>query len=74
MTYKEIIGLIKGKFAWQEGYGSFSYSRSQRNNVINYIINQKNHHQKKSFREEYLNLLKKFEIEYDPKYLFEFND
>ena len=64
--------LIKGKFAWQEGYGSFSYSRTQRNNVINYIINQENHHQKNTFREEYLDLLNKFEIEYDPKYLFEF--
>jgi len=64
--------LIKGKFAWQEGYGSFSYSRSQRDNVINYIINQENHHQKKSFNEEYLELLNKFEIEYDAKYLFEF--
>lgn len=66
--------LIKGKFAWQEGYGSFSYSRTQRNNVINYIINQETHHQKNTFREEYLDLLNKFEIEYDPRYLFEVYD
>ena len=64
--------FVKGKFAWQEGYGSFSYSRSQRNNVINYIINQESHHQKQTFKEEYLELLNKFEIEYDPRYLFEF--
>jgi len=66
--------LVKGKFAWQEGYGAFSYARSQRDNVINYIINQETHHQKKSFREEYLDLLNKFEVKYDPTYLFEFYD
>ena len=64
--------LIKGKFQWQEGYGAFSYSRSQRNDVINYIMNQEEHHKKKTFKEEYLDLLKKFEIEFKDEYLFEF--
>ena len=64
--------LIRGKFQWQEGYGAFSYSRSQRNNVINYIMNQEEHHRTKTFREEYLELLKKFEIEYKDEYVFEF--
>ncbi|MEO8146357.1 MAG: IS200/IS605 family transposase [Bacteroidia bacterium] len=63
---------LKGKFQWQEGYGAFSYSRSQRHKVINYIMNQEEHHQNKTFREEYLEMLKKFEVKYDEKYLFEF--
>lgn len=66
--------LIKGKFSWQEGYGVFSYSRSQRNSVIQYIINQEEHHKGKTFREEYFDLLKRFEIEFDSNYLFEFYD
>lgn len=66
--------LVKGKFQWQEGYGAFSYSRSQRNDVINYIIKQEEHHGKKSFRDEYLLLLKKFDVEYNDEYLFEFYD
>ena len=61
-----------GKFHWQEGYGAFSYSKSQIDNVVNYILNQKEHHQKKSFRQEYLEFLEKFEVDYDEKYLFEF--
>jgi REP element-mobilizing transposase RayT len=64
--------LAVGKFQWQEGFGAFSYSQSQIDNVINYIKNQKEHHLKKSFKEEYIEMLKKFEIEYDEKYLFEF--
>ena len=64
--------LTKGHFSWQEGYGGFSYSKSQRNNVIQYIMNQEEHHRKKTFKEEYLELLKEFEVEYDEKYLFEF--
>lgn len=64
--------FVLGRFSWQEGYGSFSYSRSQRNNVINYIMTQEMHHGKSTFREEYLELLKYFEIEFDQKYLFEF--
>jgi putative transposase len=62
---------IKGKFEWQRGYGVFSYSRSQIDNVIKYIINQQGHHKKRSFKEEYLDFLKKFEVEYEEKYLFE---
>jgi REP element-mobilizing transposase RayT len=64
--------LVVGKFQWQEGFGAFSYSQSQIDNVINYIKNQKEHHLKKSFKEEYIAMLKKFEIEYNEKYLFEF--
>lgn len=64
--------LVLGRFSWQEGYGSFSYSRSQRNNVINYIMTQETHHGRRTFREEYLELLKEFEIEFDQKYLFEY--
>ena len=59
-----------GKFSWQEGFGAFSYSRSQLGAVIRYIENQQRHHAKKSFRDEYLELLKKFEVEYDPRYIF----
>ncbi len=62
---------MNSKFQWQEGYGAFSYGHSNLDNVIKYIMNQKEHHKKKTFREEYLELLKKFEIEYKPEYLFE---
>jgi len=64
-------GWLKGKFEWQRGYGVFSYSRSQIDDVIKYIINQQEHHKKKTFKEEYLEFLKKFEVEYDKRYLFE---
>ena len=64
-------GWVKGKFEWQRGYGVFSYSRSQIDNVIKYIINQQEHHKKKTFKDEYLEFLKKFEVEYDERYLFE---
>jgi putative transposase len=59
------------KFEWQEGYGAFSYSHSALDNVIAYIGNQKEHHRKKSFQEEYVDFLKKFEVEYKEEYLFE---
>lgn len=62
---------MKGKFNWQEGFGAFSYSRSQIDTVIKYILNQEEHHKKKTFREEYIDFLKKFEIVYEEKYLFE---
>jgi len=62
---------FSGKFNWQDGYGAFTYSKSQLNNVIKYILNQPDHHRKKTFKEEYLSFLKAFEIEYDEKYLFE---
>ena len=59
------------KFNWQEGYGAFSYSKSNLDYVVKYIQNQEEHHQKKSFKNEYLHFLEKFEIEYNEKYLFE---
>lgn len=62
------------RFAWQEGYGVFSYSKSQKEQVINYIINQAEHHRTKTFKEEYISLLKRFEIEYEEKYLFDWLD
>ena len=65
---------IKGKFCWQDGYGAFTYSKSHIDKVVKYILNQPEHHKKKSFREEYLSFLNKFDIEYDPKYLFEWYD
>lgn len=63
--------LSKFKFQWQEGYGAFSYSHSGLDNVINYIRNQKRHHHKQTFREEYTALLRKFEVEFKDEYLFE---
>ncbi|MBK7499732.1 MAG: IS200/IS605 family transposase [Ignavibacteriales bacterium] len=66
--------LIKGKFSWQEGFGVFSYSRSQIDTVIKYIQNQEKHHHKKSFKEEYIDFLEKFAVEYDERYLFEWID
>ena len=63
--------LTKKKFNWQEGYAAFSYSHSQVQNVINYVLNQPRHHKKKTFKEEYFEFLKKFEISYDEKYLFD---
>ncbi len=63
--------FVKGKFSWQEGYGAFSYAHSQLNEVYQYIINQEEHHHKKSFKEEYLNFLQKFDIKYDERYLFD---
>ena len=64
----------KFKFQWQEGYGAFSYSHSNLENVILYIQNQKEHHKKRNFKDEYLELLKKFEIEFKNEYLFEWID
>ena len=64
----------KGRFAWQEGYGVFSYSHSHIDRVIKYIMNQETHHQRKTFRQEYHQLLEKFEIPFEEKYLFDFFD
>ena len=64
--------IIKGKFQWQEGFGAFSYATSQIKNVYNYILNQEEHHKKSSFKEEYLDLLDNYKIEYHEKYLFNF--
>jgi len=63
-------GLIKGKFEWQAGFGSFSYSISQIDAVVKYINNQKNHHKKKTFIQEYLEFLEKFKIPFDDRYIF----
>ncbi len=63
--------LVRGKFNWQDGFGAFSYSRSNLDNVVKYILNQAEHHKQKTFKEEYIDFLEKFEIEYDNKYLFE---
>ena len=62
--------LVTGKFSWQEGYGAFSYRKEDIPVLIKYIDNQERPHQRKSFKEEYLDLLKEFEIEYDDKYVF----
>ena len=62
--------FTKGKFRWQEGYGAFSYSRSQIDRVYQYISNQKKHHEEKPFIEEYIQLLQEFGIEYDERYIF----
>ena len=62
--------FVRGKFRWQEGFGAFSYSRSQIDLVVRYIENQEKHHEKTSFKEEYLNFLENFEVDYDEKYLF----
>ena len=63
--------FTKGKFYWQEGYGAFSYSHSQINQVYQYVLNQEEHHKQRTFREEYIEFLKEFEIEFDEKYLFD---
>jgi putative transposase len=59
------------KFNWQDGFGSFSYSHSQIESVYKYVMNQKEHHKKVTFKEEYVDFLKKFEVSYDEKYLFD---
>jgi putative transposase len=66
--------FVLGHFSWQGGYGAFSYSRSQRDHVIKYIMEQEKHHAGKTFREEYLELLRKFEIPFEDNYVFEFYD
>ena len=66
--------LIKGHFNWQKGYGAFSYSKSQVPDVVNYVFIQESHHQKKTFRQEYIEFLQKFEVDYEERYLFEFID
>lgn len=59
------------KFSWQDGFGAFSYSKSQIDTVVKYISNQAEHHKKMSFKEEYIQFLKNFDIKYDEKYLYE---
>lgn len=67
-------GFIKSKFNWQIGYGAFSYAQSQVQTVVKYINNQPAHHRKTSFREEYIDFLSKFRVDYNEEYLFEFLD
>ena len=66
--------LTNGKFSWQEGYGAFSYSISQIDAVSKYIMNQERHHKTKTFKEEYVEFLQQFKVEYEDGYLFEFID
>lgn len=63
-------GFSTGKFQWQEGYGAFSYGKSQIKSVYQYILDQKKHHQKTSFLSEYKALLTKFDIPFDERYIF----
>lgn len=63
-------GFVKGKFRWQQGYGAFSYGHSQVNQVYNYVMNQKGHHKKRSFLDEYKELLERFEVPFDERYIF----
>ena len=67
-------GFVRGKFRWQEGFGAFSYSRSQIDAVAKYVLNQEKHHARRSFKDEYIRLLDKFEVEYEDRYLFEWID
>lgn len=62
---------VMGKFEWQTGYGAFSVGNSQVTSVVNYILNQEEHHKKKTFREEYVDFLDSYKIEFKPEYLFE---
>jgi len=64
----------KFRFNWQEGFGAFSYSHSQLDNVIAYIMNQKEHHKKRTFKEEYNDILKRYHVAYNEKYLFDWHE
>ena len=63
---------VRGRFNWQEGFGAFSYARSQIGAVSDYILEQESRHEGRTFRNEYLSLLKKFDVEFDERYLFDF--
>ncbi len=63
-------GDVNGRFSWQDGYGASSYSHSHIDRVYHYVINQKEHHQRKTFQEEYFELLNKFGVEYDERFIF----
>ncbi len=62
---------VMGRFEWQAGFGAFSYSRSQLDDLVKYIKNQEKHHIRKTFREEYLEILKRFNVNYDERYIFD---
>jgi putative transposase len=66
--------LSKSKFEWQIGYGAFTYSHSQIDAVVKYVMNQEQHHKQKTFREEYLEILKKNDVRYNDEYVFDFFD
>ena len=65
---------VRGRFCWQEGFGAFSYAHSQLGAVVKYILSQEQHHTRKSFRDEYMTLLNKFDVSFERKYLFDFID
>ena len=65
---------VRGRFNWQEGYGAFSYGHSQLDSIIRYIQNQEQHHRRRTFKDEYLTWLKKFEVSFEEKYVFKFFD
>ena len=69
--YINDLNLTPSRFEWQRGYGAFSYSKSHIQNVYSYIENQEEHHRIKTFKEEYVDFLKKFEIDYDENYIFD---
>jgi len=60
----------RGRFFWQEGFGAFTYSRSQIDSVVRYILNQEEHHRRKTFHQEYEEMLKEFAVEYDERFVF----
>ncbi|KXK07144.1 MAG: transposase-like protein [Acidobacteria bacterium OLB17] len=63
--------FVRGKFYWQEGFGAFSYSRSQVNDVARYVMNQEKHHAARSFKAEFIDLLERFGVQYEERYLFD---
>ena len=65
---------VATKFSWQEGYGVFSYSHSHIDNVVKYVLNQEQHHRKKTFKQKYVDFLQKFEIPFEERFLFDFFD
>jgi REP element-mobilizing transposase RayT len=71
-TYINKNRWVRGKFTWQEGYGAFSYGHSQLDTIISYIQNQEKHHSRRSFKNEYMGLLRKFDIAFEDKYVFDF--
>jgi len=66
--------LLGAHFEWQDGFGAFSHSKNQLGTIISYIQSQPEHHYKKSFRDEYIDLLNEHDIEFDPKYIFNFEN
>ncbi|MFD0931615.1 IS200/IS605 family transposase [Psychroflexus salinarum] len=66
--------FVAGQFNWQKGFGAFTYSKSHIDRVVKYVLNQPQHHKKQSFKDEYLLLLEKFDVDYDTRYVFEFYD